>query len=157
MKLKIKIRRLKQVTIPKIINKGEWIDLYIPSYGDVEIKKGELKLIGLGIAMKLPDGFEALIVPRSSTAKNFKILLANSIGIIDNSYSGNNDEWKFNAYAIEDTYVKNNERICQFRIQLSQKANIWQKLRWLFTSGIELTEVKTLDDTDRGGFGTTGK
>ena len=143
--------------MPQIIKKGEWIDLYVPDYNDVRINKGQCALINLGIAMKLPEGFEAIIAPRSSTQKNFNVLLANSIGIIDNSYSGNNDEWKFNAYAIEDTYIKNKERICQFRIQLSQKATIWQKLKWLFSSGVELVEVENLDSIDRGGFGSTGR
>ena len=155
--MKIKIRRLRQVKLPQIIKKGEWIDLYVPDYDDVQINKGKCALINLGIAMKLPEGFEAIIAPRSSTPKNFNVLLANSIGIIDNSYSGNNDEWKFNAYAIEDTYIKNKERICQFRIQLSQKATIWQKLKWLFSSGVELVEVENLDSIDRGGFGSTGR
>ena len=143
--------------LPQVIKKGEWIDLYVPDYDDVQINKGKCALINLGIAMKLPEGFEAIIAPRSSTPKNFNVLLANSIGIIDNSYSGNNDEWKFNAYAIEDTYIKNKERICQFRIQLSQKATIWQKLKWLFSSGVELVEVENLDSIDRGGFGSTGR
>lgn len=155
--LKIKIRRIKQVILPQIIRKGDWIDLYIPSHEGTDIRGNELKLIPLGIAMQLPDGYEAIMVARSSTPKNYKIITANSLAIIDNSYSGDNDEWKFAALAFEDTHIDGDTRICQFRIQLSQKATFWQKLKWLFTSKIVLEEVEHLNSTNRGGFGSTGK
>ena len=144
-----------QVKMPTIIKKGEWIDLYVPEYGGLVLKAGVMKLIDLGIAMKLPEGFEAIIAPRSSTPGRHKIMLANSIGIIDNSYCGNNDRWKFCAYALCDTLISGGDRICQFRIQLSQKATIWQKLKWLFCSGVELIEVESLESPDRGGIGST--
>lgn len=145
------------VKMPQIIKKGDWIDLYVPKYEQIRLQKGELKLIDLGIAIKLPKGFEAVLACRSSTPKAFNIISANSIGIIDNSYCGNNDMWKFLAYAINDTTINPNDRICQFRIQLSQKASIWAKLKWLFCSSVELEEVEQLEDKDRGGIGSTGK
>ena len=124
------------------IEKGDWIDLRAAE--TVELKAGEFKLIKLGIGIKLPDGYEAHIVPRSSTFKNFGIIQTNHCGIIDNSYCGDNDQWLFPAYALRDTVIHKNDRICQFRIIEKQP---------------ELTfeEVEHLEDTDRGGFGSTGK
>ncbi len=171
MKLKIKIKKCnKDAIIPKVINKGEWVDLYTSEHSVLcapmvrDRKKivpcsaveFDSKLIPLGIAMKLPEGFEAIIAPRSSTFKNFGVIQSNMIGIIDNSYSGNNDEWRFPVIAFRDTVIENKSRICQFRIQLSQKATIWQKIKWLLSSGIEFVEVESLEDSDRGGFGSTG-
>ena len=83
-------------------------------------------------------------------------MCANSEGVIDNSYCGDEDEWRFPAIAFRDTTINKGERICQFRIQLSQKATIWQKLRWLFSNKIELVSVDKLESINRGGFGTTG-
>lgn len=120
---------------------GNWIDLRAAN--DIEIKEGEHKLIPLGVAMKLPEGYEAYIVPRSSTLKNFGVLQGNHIGIVDNSYCGELDEWKFSAYAIRDTKIKKNDRICQFRIQKIQPE-------------FEFEEVNKLDEESRGGFGSTG-
>ena len=94
--------------------------------------------------MELPEGYEALVAPRSSTFKNYGILLANSLGIIDESYKGDNDEWKFLAYATRDTHVEKNDRICQFRIIEHQPK-------------IKLTKVESLGNADRGGIGSTGK
>lgn len=177
MKLKIKVKRLnKSLELPKIIKKGEWIDLRAshsvtleaPQAGTLKIHKvnGENvshrdvtfypALIGLGIAARLPEGFEAVVLPRSGTFKNFGVTLANSQGVIDNSYSGNNDEWRFNAIPFKDGVINEGDRICQFRIQLSQKATVWQKLKWLLSSGIKIVEVESLSDQDRGGFGSTG-
>ena len=177
MKLKIKVKRInKDIELPSIIDKGDWIDLR--SAEDVHLKcpqattlkrkkvdnKEEAsrtvmfnsKLIKLGIAMQLPKGFEAVILPRSSTYKNFGIILGNMQGVIDNSYSGDNDEWRFNAIAFRDTVIEKGDRICQFRIQLSQNASVWQKLKWLFCSGIEIVEVDNLNNDNRGGIGSTG-
>ena len=120
--------------------KSNWIDLSTDE--TVELKKGEFKLIQLGVAMQLPIGFEAHIVPRSSTFKNFKIIQTNHFGIIDNSYSGDNDWWMFSALAIEDTIIEKGSRICQFRIEEIQP-------------DIEFTEVEELG-ISRGGFGSTG-
>ena len=155
MKLKIKIRLINlKITVPQVIEKGEWVDLRCAD--NYSLKQGIPQYLSLGIAMKLPKGFEAIIAPRSSTLKNFKLMCGNSIGIVDNSFSGNKDEWKFCAYPIADTIICTGDRICQFRIQLSQKATVWQKLRWMLSNGIELKEVRNLDATDRGGIGSTG-
>lgn len=123
------------------ISKGDLIDLRAAE--TVEMKKGEFRLIKLGVGMKLPDGYKANMYPRSSTYKNFGIILANSVGQIDNSYSGDNDEWKFPAIALRDTIIHKNDRICQFEIQKIQPE-------------IEFVEVKHLDAESRGGIGSTG-
>lgn len=123
------------------IAKGDWIDLR--SAEDVELKKGEYYLIRLGVGMKLPKGYEAHVVPRSSTANKFGIILANSFGVIDNTYCGDSDEWKFPAIAIRDTVIHKNDRICQFRIVENQPQ-------------FEFVEVKHLDEVSRGGIGSTG-
>ena len=126
----------------KKTSKGDWVDLR--SAETVHLKKGEFHLIPLGVGMKLPNGYEANIVPRSSTYKNFKILQTNSFGVIDNSYSGDNDQWFYPVIAMEDTTINKNDRICQFRINKIQLE-------------IEFEEVEHLDDTDRGGIGSTGR
>ncbi|MBQ3567424.1 MAG: deoxyuridine 5'-triphosphate nucleotidohydrolase, partial [Anaerotignum sp.] len=105
---------------------------------------GEFKLIPLGIAMQLPKGYEAHIVPRSSTFKNYGIIQTNHCGIVDESYCGNNDQWFMPAYAVRDTVIEVNDRICQFRIFEHQPALVFD-------------EVDTLDNADRGGHGSTGK
>ena len=106
--------------------------------------------------MKLPKGFEAIIASRSSTPNKFGIFIPNGQGIIDNSYSGNSDEWNYIVSPMKEVTINKGDRICQFRIQLSQKASIWQKIKWLFSSGIELVEVDDLGDNNRGGLGSTG-
>lgn len=124
------------------ISKGDWIDLR--SAETVELKAGDFKLIKLGVGMKLPEGYEAHVVPRSSTFKTWGIIQTNSIGIIDNSYSGDNDEWRMLVHATRDTVINVNDRICQFRIEKNQPK-------------IMFTEVEHLDSVDRGGFGSSGK
>ena len=126
----------------KKINKGDWVDLR--SAETIHLKKGEFHLIPLGVGMKLPEGYEANIVPRSSTYKNFKILQTNCFAVIDNSYSGDSDEWKLPVIAMEDTVINKNDRICQFRINKIQPE-------------IEFEEVEHLDEVSRGSFGSTGK
>lgn len=140
--MKIRIKYLSK-DIDKIekISVGDLIDLRCAE--DTVIKKGELKLIPLGIAMELPKGYEAHVYPRSSTYKKHKILLSNSVGIIDESYCGDNDQWCFPAYATEDTFIEKNTRICQFRIFEHQPT-------------LEFEEVETLGNSDRGGIGSTG-
>lgn len=155
MKLKIKIKTFASQILPEIIDKGDWIDLR--SNEEYVANKEEYKLLKLGVAMELPDGFEAIVVPRSSTFKTWGILLANSMGIIDNSYSGDNDEWKFPAWFTRRTIIHKGDRICQFRIQLSQKATFWQKLHWLLSSKIKIEHVEKLNTINRGGVGSTGK
>lgn len=157
--LKLKVKVLTPGCEPEINKKGDWIDVrsakdftfYPPSVNH------EINIIPLGFAMALPQGFEAICAPRSSTYKNYGFILANSFGVIDNSYSGDNDEWGAVTLSFKESNVKKFDRICQFRIQLSQKATVWQKLKWLFTSGVELEFVEHLSDEDRGGFGSTGK
>ena len=122
-------------------NSANWVDLR--SAEDVVLKQGEFRLISLGVAMKLPEGYEAHIVPRSSTYKNFGIIQANHHGVVDNAYSGDNDLWRMPVIAMRDTEIHVNDRICQFRIERRQPDIIFE-------------EVKHLDDTDRGGFGSTG-
>lgn len=140
MDIKIKYfnNRIEKI---KKIDKGDWIDLRCAEA--TLMQKGEFRLIPLGIGMELPDGYEAHVVPRSSTYKNFSILQTNSMGLIDNSYSGDNDQWYFPAYATEDTFIDVNDRICQFRIVEKQPT-------------INFIEVENLNNNDRGGFGSTG-
>ena len=120
---------------------GDWIDLRASE--DVIINRGDFKLISLGVSMKLPNGFEAHIVPRSSTFKTWGILQANGMGVVDNSYSGNGDIWRFPAYATRDTEIKKGDRICQFRIIKKAKMTI--------------EKTDDLGDNNRDGFGSTGK
>lgn len=101
-------------------------------------------MIPLGVAMELPHGYEALVAPRSSTFRKYGVILANSLGVIDESYKGDNDEWHFLAYAVRDTVIHKNERICQFRIIKHQPL-------------ILLKEVDHLGNEDRGGIGSTGR
>lgn len=141
-KLQIKIKYFSdKIEKIKKIAQGDWIDLR--SAIDCTLKAGEFKLIPLGIAMELPEGYEAHIVPRSSTFKNFGIIQTNHMGVIDESYKGDNDQWFFPAYALRDTEIKVNDRICQFRIEKKMPE-------------IEFIEVETLGNKDRGGHGSTG-
>ena len=143
MELPLRIKYFdKNIEKLKKTEKGDWIDLR--SAIDISLKKGDFALIPLGVGMVLPDGYEAHIVPRSSTFKNWKIIQTNSVGIIDNSYSGENDKWMMPVYAVEDTKIKKNDRICQFRIL--EKMPV-----------LEIQEVEHLNDVSRGGFGSTGK
>lgn len=154
--------RLIEGFAPVVHEKGDWIDL--KSAGTYFLSKPDpaheimfdSTLISLGIAIELPKGFEAIIAPRSSLFKNKGVILANSIGVIDNSYSGNDDIWKFHAIALKSTVIERGERLCQFRIQPSQKASTWIKLRWLFVRKITFKQVSSLKSTNRGGIGSTG-
>ena len=125
-----------------IDGKSDWIDLRSAEH--VVMKKGEWRLISLGVAMELPKGYEAHIVPRSSTYKNFGLLQSNHCGVVDESYCANEDVWKFPALAVRDTEIQVNDRICQFRIMKHQPV-------------IEFDEVEDLGNASRGGFGSTGK
>lgn len=120
---------------------GDWIDLR--SAERVEMKAGDFKIISLGVSMKLPDGYEAHILPRSSTYKRYGIIMANMCGIVDQSYAGDNDVWGFPAIAMRDTVIEKGDRICQFRIVEQMPS-------------INFEEVGHLDREDRGGFGSTG-
>lgn len=140
--MEIKIKYFdKEIDKLEKIAKGDLIDLR--SAETVEMKAGEYRLIKLGIGIKLPKGFEAHVYPRSSTFKNFGIILANSVGIIDNSYCGDDDQWCFPAIALRNTIIHKNDRICQFRIMENQPK-------------LEFIEVDKLDDVSRNGIGSTG-
>lgn len=141
-KKKIRIKyRYPDITHIEKIKIGDWIDLRVAE--DTHLKRDEFKLIDLGVAIQLPKGYEAIVVPRSSTFKNFKIIQANSMGVIDNSYCGPEDYWKFPAIALRDTVLHKNDRICQFRIQKIQPK-------------LEFETVTDLNNTNRGGIGSTG-
>ncbi len=140
-RIKIKYFTDKIDKLACIGGKSDWIDLRAAE--NVTLKKGDFKLISLGVAMALPEGYEAHLVPRSSTFKNFGVIQANSVGIIDNSYCGDNDVWCFPAFAVRDTEIHVNDRICQFRIVKNQPA-------------VGFDEVVFLEGNDRGGFGSTG-
>lgn len=120
---------------------GEWIDLYTAE--DVYLKQFEFKIISLGVSMKIPEGYYAHIVPRSSAFKNFGVLMTNSMGVIENDYSGDGDVWGFPALAMRETIIPRGTRLCQFRLFKSAEP-------------VEFVQVEHLDGPDRGGFGSTG-
>ena len=140
--LKIRYLSDKIEKLRFIDGKSDWIDLR--SAEEVNMKAGEARLISLGIAVQLPKGYEAHVVPRSSTFKNFGLIQTNHMGVIDGSYCGDNDMWRMPVLAVRDTQIHVNDRICQFRIMKNQPA-------------INFDEVERLEETDRGGFGSTGK
>lgn len=176
MKLKIKVKVLTKGCMPEISEKGDWIDLRAAkdmefnaaqsgtlkrkTVGGEEVSYRNVEMdtfyVPLGVAMELPKGFEAIVASRSSGPKKLNLFIPNGIGVIDHIYSGNKDEWNYVASPMKATSIKRGDRICQFRIQLSQKATMWQKIKWLLSSGIELVEVDNLSDNNRGGFGSTG-
>lgn len=148
--------------LDKIEAHGCWIDLR--SSKSYNIPNGQSKLIDLGVSMKLPKYFQACIVPRSSTFKNYGLIMLNHMGIIDggdkesDGYSGNNDKWYFNGFALTSfAKISKNDRICQFEIRPSMFAPWYIKLKWLLNNKIKFIEVDDLKSSDRGGFGTTGK
>ncbi len=140
--IKIKYFTDKIEKLCYIDGKSDWIDLRCAE--EVTLKKGEFKLIPLGVAMRLPEGYEAHIVPRSSTYKNFGLIQTNHMGVVDWSYCGDNDQWFWPCLALRDTEIHVNDRVCQFRIMKNQPT-------------IEFEEVSELIGKDRGGFGSTGK
>lgn len=172
----MKVKVLAQIPecMPQVFEKGDWIDLstaeevsFNSPQAKVQRQVGnekvrdvdfDFKLISLGVAMQLPKGFEAIVAPRSSTFKNYGIIQSNSIGIIDNSYCGNDDIWKFPALSFRRITIPKGTRICQFKIVPTQKATFWQRLKWMLCNKIELVKVTSLDNENRKGFGEgTGK
>lgn len=140
--MEIKVRYHSDIHPLEKTDKGDWIDLRVAE--DVELSAGEYKCISLGVSMKLPEGYEALVIPRSSTFKHWGIIQTNHCGLIDNSYCGDDDVWMFPALATRDVLIEKNSRICQFRIQKK----------------MEDVSIKTVDhliDTNRGGLGSSGK
>ena len=163
--MKIKIKLFEGGHIPEQTAKGDWFDISMPEDGSLEaayantLHKNKTirdinidnKLFRLGFSIALPKGYEAYILPRSSTYNKFHIDLANTMPIIDNSYRGNNDEWKANIKAYQKTSWQSGDRLFQMRIQLNQYATIWQKIKWLFWNGkIEFKAVESLDGESRG-------
>ena len=147
MKSKININvRYDNIKNPiKYSDNGDWIDLYTAE--DAVLKQGEFRLISLGVSMELPQGYEANIVPRSSTFGRYGVIQTNSYGVIDSSYCGDEDVWRFPAYATRDVFIPKGARICQFRINETMRSKI---------GDIEFTPVFTLGNAPRGGFGSTG-
>lgn len=163
--------------MPQQFEKGDWIDLTLaetvtlkcPQAHKMHIRNKnkqevptertrdvvfDIKLLPLGVAMEIPEGYEAHLLPRSGSFKKYGIIQTNSMGIIDNSYSGDNDEWKLPILATRNVTIPKGHRIAQFRIIPSQKATVWQKIKWLFSSSkIKLTKVESLNNTDRKGIG----
>lgn len=139
--MEIKIKYFSDIQPIEKIEIGDFIDLR--SAEDINLEAGDFAIIKLGVGMKLPEGYEAHVVPRSSTYKKWGIIQTNSVGIIDNSYSGDNDQWMMPVLAMRDTHISKNDRICQFRIVKKQPE-------------IEFTTVEKLDDVSRNGFGSTG-
>lgn len=177
--MKIKVFVKTEGCLPRIIEKGDWIDLHLaeevklmcPFAKTLKYKKKKelseeerVRLVSfnhtiapLGVCMELPEGFEAIIVPRSSTFGDYGVLMPGSCGVIDNTYCSDKDEWKMPLLATRKVIIPKGTRIAQFRIQLSQKATMWQKLKWLFSSSIEIVQVKSLNNPPREGFGSTNK
>ena len=139
--IKIKYLNDEITRLEYIDGKSDWIDLRAAE--EVELKAGEFKLIHLGVAMQLPEGYEAHIVPRSSTFKKWGIIQTNHCGIVDNTYCGPNDWWRMPVFALRDTKIEVNDRICQFRIQKNQPTLVFN-------------EVEEMEADNRVGFGSTG-
>ena len=141
--MRIKVKYHGEDYIPlEMTERGDWCDLRVAE--DTKLKAGEFKIISLGVSMMLPEGYEALVLPRSSTFKHWGILQTNSCGVIDNSYCGDNDIWGFPAYATRDVFIPKHTRICQFRIQRKMER-------------LTFATVDHLSSEDRGGFGSSGK
>lgn len=175
MKLKIKVREITKGCMPEINPKGDLIDLRAAdNYEFKAPQSGVLKrtqvngeteshrdvtfdeqMVRLGVAMELPKGMMAKLRGRSSLTKKHGVMLACS-GEIDNCYNGNNDEWLLRLIAIKEGFIEKGTRIAQFEVVPSQKATMWQKLKWLFSSGVKLVQVDKLENKDRNGFGSTG-
>jgi len=141
VKIEIKYFTDKIEELKYVDGKSDWIDLRAAE--DVSLKTGDFKLIPLGIAMKLPSGYEAHIAPRSSTFKTWGLIQTNSVGVVDETYCGNDDQWKMPVYATRDTEIHLNDRICQFRIVEHQPKILFDK-------------VEALKNSNRNGFGSTG-
>jgi len=139
--MEIKIKYCRDIEPLKTFKSGDWIDLRCAE--DISMAKGEFRYIPLGVAIQLPKGYEALVVPRSSTFKHYGIIQTNSIGVIDESYCGDDDEWHFPAYSLKGTHIAKNERIAQFRI--------------IKHADMELITVDSLGNENRGGLGSTGR
>lgn len=170
----VKILEKTSGCFPELFIEGEWVDLctaeditlrgpysntlkkkqknneIVERYRDVMFSA---TLIPLGVCMQVPKGCEALLAPRSSTFKKWGLIQTNGVGVIDYLYSSDRDEWKMPVMATKAVTIPKGTRIAQFRIQLSQKATFWQKLKWVFSGGIKFKKVTSLNNPERGGFG----
>ena len=176
MKLKIKVKVLTDGCMPVINENGDWIDLRsavnatIPAPQAAVLKRKTVEgervghrdvgiptyYIPLGVAMQLPQGFEAVINSRSSGPNKLGLFIPSGQGVVDNTYNGNDDQWHYVCSPMRETTIEAGDRICQFRIQLSQKATMWQKIKWLFSNGVKFVEVDDLGNKNRSGFGSSG-
>ena len=170
--MKIKVKLFEGGKMPQVNEKGDLFDVFArtkvtlnaPQAGvQHQVNNEKVRdvtfnstLIGLGFAMEIPQGFKANLYPRSSTYSKWGIIFGNHVGQIDSSFCGNNDEWMVNAIALRRTTINAGDKIAQFEIIPSAKATMWQKLKWLFSSKIKFVQVASLNNDDRGGFGTTG-
>ena len=174
--MKIKILEKTKGCFPQVFEQGDWYDLCLAE--DVTLKapyahklrhwKNENNnkdivrdvtfdscVASLGICVEVPEGYESIVEPRSSTFNRFGIMLPNSVGVIDNTYKSDTDVWHFPMVATRAVTIPKGTRIAQFRVQLSQKATLWQKIKWLFSSAPVLVKVNSLSNKARGGFGST--
>lgn len=165
MKLVVKYRSTKPGIEPVITEKGSWFDLKAAETVEFKaphnayntrITTVDVKKVSLGIAMQMPKGIEALVVPRSSLYGEKGVTLVNSVGVIDPPYCGDNDIWSAKFKADRDATIIEGERIVQFRLIPSQRASIWTKIKWLFVSEIVFEKVEFLTNPDRGGYGASG-
>ena len=170
--MKIKVKLFEGGKMPQVNEKGDLFDVFArtkvtlnaPQAGVQRQVNNEKvrdvvfsnELIPVGFAMEIPAGFKANLLPRSSTYKKWGIIFGNHVGQIDSSFCGNNDEWMVNAIALIRTTINAGDKIAQFEIIPSAKATMRQKLKWLFSSKIKFVQVASLNNNDRGGFGTTG-
>lgn len=174
--MKIKVLVKTDGCMPQILSQGDWIDLKLAE--DITLKGPYAKALKrktkdgqvierfrdvvfssviakLGVCIEVPKGYECVVVPRSSTFKKYGILQTNHFGVIDQSYCSDEDEWRMPMVATRTVTIPKGTRIAQFRVQLSQKATKWQKLKWLLSSGVKILYVKSLGNAKRGGFGST--
>lgn len=154
--MKIKVKEIVEGCMPVRTeeSKSDCFDLVLAE--DVALKKGEVYVARLGVAMEMPKGMIARAYSRSSGPSKIGITVANGLGFIDNIYKGDNDEWKAPLYAFKAVTIPKGTRICQFEIAPSQFATVGQKLRWLFSNKLLLEKVDMLGNKDRGGIGSSG-
>ena len=148
------MRTCEDIQPLQVIEKGEWVDLSLAE--SITLGKGELAIASLGVRMQLPPEYEAWIIPRSSTPGKYCVIQDNSMGLIDSTYAGKKDIWKFPAIAIRATNIQKGTRVCQFRVMPSMKASSETKKQWLEYDGVEFVEEEW-EAEDRGGFGSTGE
>ena len=153
--MKLRVKYLDGAKKMEKITKGNWIDVY--AYEDVFVPVGQRKMINLGFALELPQGWEGHLAPRSSTFKTWGIIQTNSVGVVDDTYIGDNDIWHMPVYCLQfkdyadrgiglekGTWIHKGDKIGQFRIMEVMPE-------------IEFEEVESFGNADRGGFGTTGQ